>query len=766
MDTDLIKLVNKLQDTFSNLGGELDMPQLVVVGSQSAGKSSVLETIVGKDFLPRGSGIVTRRPLILQLIHSDGEEEWGQFLHVDKRFTDFAEIRKEIEQETFRVAGQNKGISKLPITLTVHSPNVLDLTLVDLPGLTKIPVGDQPSDIERQIRSLVVDYISKPNSVILAVSPANVDLANSDSLKLARAVDPQGRRTIGVLTKLDLMDAGTNAIDILTGRVYPLKLGFIGVVNRSQADINSGKSMSDALANEEEYFKTHPAYRNIAHKNGTRYLARTLNRVLMDHIREKLPDMKARLNTLMGQAEQELASFGDEAVFGDKNQQGALILRLMTNFAREFVASIEGTNVDISTKELSGGARIYYIFHDIFGGALASIDPSQNLDMQDIRTAIRNSTGPRPSLFVPEVAFDLLVKPQIRLLESPSLRCVEMLQRFPALHARMIQVVSDLLRERLGPTSDYAQSLISIQTAYINTNHPVFRSLQSQPQMYAAPQPRPQSVTLPQHAPSEDGDEAVSTTSDADSTGTTGGSGATRSVSSTVHDRTRPAAASTTTLVERKSISVAKASSRPHSTGGPMPGGSRHSSGGVGAGGSARDTFLNYFFGQNGPGPVMDANMDRPHSQPSGAMTPIVRDTAGLPNGTAMVNGTRQPNSVFDMKSLGRHIEAVPSNAHSLSLKEEAENNMIRSLITMYFDIVRQTIQDLVPKAIMHFLVNHASREVQNRLVQSLYKPDLFSEMLNEDPSLASERARVKALLSAYKEAFRTLSDVSVGGGF
>jgi dynamin 1-like protein len=64
--------------------------------------------------------------------------EWGQFLHIDKKFTDFNEIRKEIEQETFRVAGQNKGVSKLPISLRIYSPNVLDLTLVDLPGLTKV----------------------------------------------------------------------------------------------------------------------------------------------------------------------------------------------------------------------------------------------------------------------------------------------------------------------------------------------------------------------------------------------------------------------------------------------------------------------------------------------------------------------------------------------------------------------------------------------------------------------------------------------------
>lgn len=130
-------------------------------------------------------------------------------------------------------------------------------------------------------------------SVILAVSAANVDLANSDSLKLARSVDPQGRRTIGVLTKLDLMDAGTNAVDILTGRTYPLKLGFIGVVNRSQQDIISERSMTDALKGEEEYFKSHPAYRNIAHKQGTKHLAKTLNQVRVSTRAKPLFDLPA-----------------------------------------------------------------------------------------------------------------------------------------------------------------------------------------------------------------------------------------------------------------------------------------------------------------------------------------------------------------------------------------------------------------------------------------------------------------------------------------
>lgn len=419
-----------------------------------------------------------------------GQHEWAEFHHQPgRKFEDFQEVKREIETETARIAGSNKGINRQPINLKIFSPHVLNLTLVDLPGLTKVPIGDQPSDIEKQTRTLILEYIAKPNSIILAVSPANVDLVNSEALKLARQVDAMGRRTIGVLSKLDLMDHGTNAMDILSGRVYPLKLGFIGVVNRSQQDIQSGKELAEALRAETDFFRHHPAYRNMANRCGTHFLAKTLNTTLMAHIRDRLPDIKARLNTLMGQTQQELASYGNKQ-FSGKEHRGSLILQLMTRFASSFISSIDGTSSEISTKELCGGARIYYIFNEVFGNSLETIDPTHNLTVSDIRTAIRNSTGPRPSLFVPELAFDLLVKPQIKLLESPSQRCVELvyeelikichtcgsqeLLRFPRLQGKLIEVVSDLLRERLGPCSTYVESLISIQRAYINTNHPNF----------------------------------------------------------------------------------------------------------------------------------------------------------------------------------------------------------------------------------------------------------------------------------------------------
>ena len=714
--------------------------------------------------MPRGSGIVTRRPLVLQLIHvpasdsMNGPEEYGEFLHIDRRFTDFNTIRQEIETETFRVAGQNKGISKQPIHLKIYSPHVINLTLVDLPGLTKIPVGDQPSDIERQIRSLVTDYISKPNCIIMAVSPANVDLANSDSLKLARSVDPQGRRTIGVLTKLDLMDQGTHALEILSGRMYPLRLGFVGVVNRSQQDINSNLPMAEARRAEEEFFRQHLAYRNIAHKCGTKYLAKTLNQVLMAHIRDRLPDMKARLNSLMGQAQQELASFGDTTFMGDQHR-GTLILKYMTQFAKDFVSSIDGTSFDISTKELCGGARVYYIFQDVFGQALNSINPIQNLTVHDIRTAIRNSTGPRPSLFVPEAAFELLIKPQIKLLLPPSLRCVELvyeelmkmchtctsqeLQRFPRLHAQIIEVVSDLLRERLGPTSEYVQSLIEIQSAYINTNHPAFvqdsaniamRMRDEKSRRYIVPPPK--------HELSLDSDINTPMSDDED----TDKPSQAQTVNQTPSARRNEVARSRVSAHDPQGLPPSDSSSEATLNG--------ISRSGTSGSASQRDSFLNYFFG----GPAVT----EPSSMVPG-LTMHQRTSEQKPNILTGRLGLEGNSAAFNMKSLDMHLNTEPVSDDELNMteREVMETNLIRQLITSYFNIVRLSIQDLVPKAVMHLLVNYSRDSVQNRLVINLYKESMFEQLLHEDETLTKERQRVQALLNAYKEGFNVLSEIT-----
>jgi hypothetical protein len=125
----------------------------------------------------------------LQLNKEDGGEEWAEFAHLpQKKFYDFDEVRQEIVKETERLLGTNMGISKEPILLRVFSPYVIPLTLIDTPGLTRVPVGDQPADIEMRVRELILGYIAQPNAIILAIHSATQDLATSEALKIAREV--------------------------------------------------------------------------------------------------------------------------------------------------------------------------------------------------------------------------------------------------------------------------------------------------------------------------------------------------------------------------------------------------------------------------------------------------------------------------------------------------------------------------------------------------------------------------------------------------
>ncbi|XP_032913162.1 dynamin-1-like protein isoform X3 [Catharus ustulatus] len=700
----LIPVINKLQDVFNTVGADIiQLPQIVVVGTQSSGKSSVLESLVGRDLLPRGTGVVTRRPLILQLVHVSPEDgrkgagdendpatwknprhlakevdaaEWGKFLHTkNKIYTDFDEIRQEIENETERISGNNKGISPEPIHLKIFSSNVVNLTLVDLPGMTKVPVGDQPKDIELQIRELILQFISNPNSIILAVTAANTDMATSEALKIAREVDPDGRRTLAVITKLDLMDAGTDAMDVLMGRVIPVKLGIIGVVNRSQLDINNKKSVADSIR--DEYGFLQKKYPSLANRNGTKYLARTLNRLLMHHIRDCLPELKTRINVLAAQYQSLLNSYGEPV-----EDKSATLLQLITKFATEYCNTIEGTAKYIETSELCGGARICYIFHETFGRTLESVDPLGGLNTIDILTAIRNATGPRPALFVPEVSFELLVKRQIKRLEEPSLRCVELvheemqriiqhcsnystqeLLRFPKLHDAIVEVVTCLLRRRLPVTNEMVHNLVAIELAYINTKHPDF----------------------------------------ADACGL---------MNNNIEEqrRNRLARELPSAVPRDKTSSVGSDASQESATGS--------------------------WRGMLKPSKAEEASAEEKSKPP-----------AALP-------ASPQKGHAVNL------LDVPVPVARKLSAREQRDCEVIERLIKSYFLIVRKNIQDSVPKAVMHFLVNHVKDTLQSELVGQLYKSLLLDDLLTESEDMAQRRKEAADMLKALQRASQIIAEI------
>ncbi|CAI5448042.1 unnamed protein product [Caenorhabditis angaria] len=700
----LIPVINKLQDVFATLGrreDQIQLPQIVVVGSQSAGKSSVLENLVGRDFLPRGTGIVTRRPLILQLNYvaldddskrrtSSGkmiEDDWAMFEHSgNKVFTDFDLVRKEIEDETDRLTGANKGISHVPICLKIYSHHVVSLSLVDLPGITKIPVGDQPTNIEEQIREMILSYISNPSSIILAVTPANQDFATSEPIKLARDVDSGGQRTLAVLTKLDLMDQGTDAMDVLMGKVIPVKLGIIGVVNRSQQAILDNKPIQDAVKDEQHFLQK--KYPTLASRNGTPYLGKRLNMLLMHHIRNCLPALKARVSIMNSQCQSDLIAFGEPVE--DKNRT---LLQIITRFATAYTSTIEGTSRNIETTELCGGARICYIFHDTFGKSLESVNPLENLTQLDILTAIRNATGPRPALFVPEVSFELLVKRQIQRLEEPSLRCVELVHeemqrmvqhcgfttqqemiRFPRLYDKINEVVSGVLKERLKPTNELVENLVAIELAYINTKHPEFTEANL--------------VTLLKEELSLD-ERHTRSRNRQQSTGE-------RAVSA--HGE--------------QILAVAQQLNGEQNT--IFPQAAKGTTNGAG--------FLGFFANNT------SSNKTSPQEKVSAAnFLPEVPET-----------------------QLGR----------KLTSREQRDVAIIERLIRNYFMIVRKNIQDSVPKAIMALLVNFVRDNLQSELVRQLYKPDEMDDLLAETEDMAQRRRDTLETMKALQQASVIISEV------
>ncbi|CAH6719209.1 vacuolar protein sorting-associated protein 1 [[Candida] jaroonii] len=693
MDESLIATINKLQDALAPLGGgsssPVDLPQITVVGSQSSGKSSVLENIVGRDFLPRGTGIVTRRPLVLQLINrrsvantstatddlisinkttDDGQksennaEEWGEFLHLpNKKFYNFEDIRTEIVRETDAKTGKNSGISPVPINLRIYSPHVLTLTLVDLPGLTKVPVGDQPKDIEKQIRDMIMKFISKPNAIILSVNAANTDLANSDGLKLAREVDPEGSRTIGVLTKVDLMDQGTDVIDILAGRVIPLRFGYVPVINRGQKDIEGKKTIRDALKDEASFFENHPSYKAKAHYCGTPYLAKKLNGILLHHIKGTLPDIKMRIEHSLKKYQNELSLLGPEM----NESPTSIALNMITNFTKDYNGILDGEAKELTSQELTGGARISFVFHEIFKNGINSLDPFDQIKDADIRTIMHNTSGSAPSLFVGTQAFEVLVKQQIHRMEEPSLRCINLIfdelvrilsqiinqpqySRYPGLKEQLSQYFIQFLREALVPANTFVSDIIKSEETYVNTAHPDLLK----------------------------------------------GSQAMAIVEDKFHPKPQVA-------VDPKTGKPLPPSQQPPANNSPK-----------------LDENSNGFFG----GFFSSKNKKRLQSME--APPPILRATG------------------------------------TMTERETMETEVIKLLISSYYNIVKRTVSDVIPKAIMLKLIVKSKDDIQKVLLEKLYNSSDLADLVKENELTVQKRKECVKMIDVLRNASEIVSSV------
>jgi len=509
-----LAVLNNLQDVFTTAGlssthSEIDLPQIVVVGSQSTGKSSVLENIAKQNFLPRGMGIVTRRPLVLQMTHVTSAKDingkeydtWAQFLHMgDQIYTNMTEIQNEIVRDTDKVCGTNKGISDSAIHLKLYSTEIPDLTLVDLPGLTKIAVGDQPRDIDQKIERLVRSYIVKENSIILAVSAGNVDIANSDSLKLAREVDPSGSRTIAVITKCDLMETNEESVSLLDGTSVNVQLGIVGVINRSNKMLAEKTPIAKVLSKEENFFLDH--FPTLSDKMGTPYLSSQLCDILTTHLKQCLPMLYEKISLQQERHRQILKDMGESTT----DPHHSMIV-LLSSFTDNISSSITGKYmyekkveksknsqqaggkpVNEKSVTTSAGAELLNVFQSECTGKLSAIPADKNLS--NLKDMIKGATGVQPALLVPEAVFNTLILKQLNLFDIPSSNAVEKshqciagaidniaaktLARYPRLEREVVIISKAYLAEQLHYAHEFIEVYLEVEKSYINTNHPEF----------------------------------------------------------------------------------------------------------------------------------------------------------------------------------------------------------------------------------------------------------------------------------------------------
>uniref|UniRef100_UPI00358FCA1B interferon-induced GTP-binding protein Mx-like isoform X2 n=1 Tax=Myxine glutinosa TaxID=7769 RepID=UPI00358FCA1B len=311
------KKVRPFLDLIDNLravGVEQDvaLPTVAVIGDQSSGKSSVLESLSGVQ-LPRGTGIVTRCPLALKL--KRGGSKWKCTIKyntakgpLQEDITAPSDVGEAVREAQRMLAGFKKGISKELITLEVESSSTPDLTLIDLPGIARVAVEGQPRDIEKQIKQLIMSYIKREETIILVAIPCNVDIATTEALSMAQQCDPNGERTVGVLTKPDLMDPGTEfgAIKVLNNESIVLKKGYIMVKCRSQRDIERKITLEEAIEAEKSFFETHSVFKSIEEKCTTPVLANKLTTELVEQINHLLPGLRKEVNRKFDETNEEL----------------------------------------------------------------------------------------------------------------------------------------------------------------------------------------------------------------------------------------------------------------------------------------------------------------------------------------------------------------------------------------------------------------------------------------------------------------------------
>lgn len=492
-------LVREVLDANDNLrsiglGTQFDFPAIVVIGDQSAGKSSVLEAISGVPFL-RGAGVVTRAPVELRLEQGSECQARVEAQGVASKSVPCAGLGHAINETMRDLIDKGSRFRKGPsmtesvVRVKVSAAGVPDLTLVDLPGLARVAVEGQSADVPRMTRDLAKKYIASKNTIILVVVPCNADLATAEALNLAAEADPEGSRTVGVLTKPDLMDPGTEDMvsRILDGRVVNLKdHGYFVVRNRGQRDRHVDEQA--ALLQERNFFRD-PPFANIARdfpgRFGVTSLVRYLTKLLVERIVREIPELRAKVEERILAENQNLANLGSHERYDETaSSRKAFLLQLTTEFTMSVRETTRGHYDMLSRESAERGFMADLLSHykDFYDQVRARA-PRVNSSQYDaaVYHAVTTQHGREAFYGFPSYAiFTTLVRDLVGRLHEPADRCASLVRgrvlqmaraasadlfaaRFPKLRRALDTIAKRLADERHDDAHKTLSVLLDMQ---------------------------------------------------------------------------------------------------------------------------------------------------------------------------------------------------------------------------------------------------------------------------------------------------------------
>ncbi|XP_053311709.1 interferon-induced GTP-binding protein Mx2-like [Spea bombifrons] len=416
-----------LIDSLRALGVEKDLalPAIAVIGDQSSGKSSVLEALSGVT-LPRGSGIVTRCPLELKLKKAQEDCPWRgkiKYGEHEKELADSGEVEGEVSRAQDCMAGTGSDVSEDLITLEIEAPNVPDLTLIDLPGITRIALSNQRKDIGQQIKNMIHKYILKQQTISLVVVPSNVDIATTEALEMARQVDPSGERTLGILTKPDLVDKGAEnqVISVVRNQVYALNKGFMIVKCRGQKEIQEKLSLEEALNNEKAFFEEHEHFSCLLTEGYATIpcLAEKLTTELVEHICKNLPYLENQIKTKLSEAEEILKMIG-LGIPETEMEKLSFLIDKIRQFSSEISNATKGEEETTNgLLKLFTNVRKHFFSWEAFLAKSSSEFSSQLKD--DMYLYENRYRGREFPGFVSFKTFENIVRHQVQTFEEPAI---------------------------------------------------------------------------------------------------------------------------------------------------------------------------------------------------------------------------------------------------------------------------------------------------------------------------------------------------------